>query len=134
MRQFDGMEHRLTSRTNVAIEAVVELHGGRRVRGTIRNVSLTGLYLEMPHEHAAAVHGVIKLAFPLPGSDGVGETETLAHWQGFIVRRDGGGVGAVFDSDVEEDWGGLAGLLGAVNPTASHDRQFLHRCLQYLIE
>jgi hypothetical protein len=139
MQKFDGMEHRLTTRSDVDIAAEVELNGGRPITGIIRNVSLTGVFVELSGvelsaRDAGAGHGMIRLTFPLSGRQVDDGADAVAQWQGFIVRRDERGVGAVFDSDLEEYWDGLAGLLGFGSPSRSRDREFLGRCFQHLTD
>lgn len=128
MRQMNALEHRLARRSDLHVDALVELNGGSATTGIIRNVSLTGIYVEMPREHRLPVHGTIRLQFALAGTRGGG----VAQWRGFLVRSDGRGIGAVFDSDVDEDWDGLAELLGSVDRGSSHDRHFLRMCLDHL--
>lgn len=129
MEQISALEHRLARRSDLHVDTLVELNGGSATPGIIRNVSLTGIYVEILREHRAGVHGTICLKFALPGTPGGG----VAQWRGFVVRSDERGIAAIFDSDHEEDWDGLAELLGSVDRWPSHDRHFLRMCLDHLI-
>jgi hypothetical protein len=103
------MERREGTRKPVKLAAMVEyLSGipGRKVTGRIRNVSLSGLYLEMPNADLAD-YARLRLIFE-PGGNGTGETRI---WNCFVVRVTHFGVGAMFENADPSDIDGLLDLL-----------------------
>ena len=103
------MERREGTRRSVNMGATVEyLSGvpGRKVTGRIRNVSLSGLYLEMPNADLAD-YARLRLIFG-PGGNGTGETRI---WNCFVVRLTDNGVGAMFENADPSAIDGLLDLL-----------------------
>jgi hypothetical protein len=103
------MERREGTRKPVNLGAMIEyLSGipGRKVTGRIRNVSLSGLYLEMPNADLSD-YARLRLIFG-PEKDGAGQTRI---WNCFVVRLTNTGVGAMFDNADPSDIDGLVDLL-----------------------
>jgi hypothetical protein len=103
------MERREGTRRSVNLGTMVEyLSGvpGRKVTGRIRNVSLSGLYVEMPN---ADVTDYSRLRLMLrPGGNDAGQART---WNCFVVRVTDAGVGAMFENADPSAIDGLLDLL-----------------------
>lgn len=106
------MEHRLATRRPADLEVTVEIGRTLVATGRIRNVSLTGVFVEMPTD---GVHGdaPVRLNFAMGG----GRTSRHCRWSGYVVRTVDVGIGAMFESDDREDEAGLRALLEMVEAT-----------------
>ena len=103
------MERREGARRAVNMGTMIEyLSGvpGRKVTGRVRNVSLSGLYLEMPNADLTD-YARLRLRFG-PGGNGAGETRI---WNCFVIRVADTGVGAMFENADPSAIDGLLDLL-----------------------
>ncbi|OOG28103.1 PilZ domain-containing protein [Thioalkalivibrio denitrificans] len=109
------MERREGARKPVNLGAMIEyLSGmpGRKVTGRIRDVSLSGLYLEMPSADLTS-YARLRLIFG-PDREDAGPTRI---WNCFVVRVTDTGVGAMFDN---ADPSAIDGLLDLLRDSSAH--------------
>jgi len=94
------------ARRPVDIHAMIEPLTDRfsdPVQGRIRDISLSGVYVEMPTE-AVAKYTRLRLSV----GTGEGNTGPTRNWQCYVVRTTDDGVGCMFD---DSDPGNIDGLL-----------------------
>lgn len=86
------MEHRLGARR--AVRAAVVLHppGAQPVTGLTREVSISGMFVEVPPQ-AFSGNAVVDVELTLPGG---AELRTY-RWQAMVIRQARDGVGLMFD-------------------------------------
>lgn len=108
------MEHRLATRRPANVEVSVEIGRALLATGRIRNVSLTGVFVEMQTD---GVHSdaPVRLTFATGGS----RDSRHCRWSGYVVRSVDDGIGAMFESDDREDEAGLRALLEMAEAAAS---------------
>jgi hypothetical protein len=101
------------ARKPVDIHATIEPVTGRScdsVKGRIRDISLSGVYVEMPTEDLAKY---VRLRLNIgSGGDNGGHTCT---WECYVVRTTQDGVGCMFD---DLDPGNIDGLLEILRDTS----------------
>lgn len=108
------MKKREGARRPVDIHAMIEPLTERLsdpVQGRIRDISLSGVYVEMPTE-ALAKYTRLRLSLG-SGSENPGPTR---NWECYVVRTTGDGVGCMFD---DSDPGNIDGLLEILRDLAA---------------
>lgn len=101
------MKNREGARRPVDIRATIEPVSGRRsgqpVKGRIRDISLSGVYVQMPIEH------VVKFSrLRLRIDTGKHHAGLMRTWECYVVRTTEDGVGCMFD---DQDPSNIHGLL-----------------------
>jgi hypothetical protein len=86
------MEHRCGNRHPLRTLVVLHTTGGIPVRGHTREVSISGMFVDVAPEHFSA-NSVIDIELTVPGTTGL----RRYRWQAMVVRRTGDGVGLMFD-------------------------------------
>ena len=86
------MEHRCGIRHAVRAPVILHVAGRAPVRAFTREVSISGMFIELPKATACG-HGVIEVEATLPASAGL----RTYRWQAMVIRRTDLGVGLMFD-------------------------------------
>ncbi|WKZ12041.1 MAG: PilZ domain-containing protein [Gammaproteobacteria bacterium] len=86
------MEHRLGTRRPVATAVTLHPPGGIPVAGRIREVSISGMFVETPPELFSG-NTVIGVELTLPGSTDL----RTYRWQAMVIRKASSGLGLMFD-------------------------------------
>ncbi len=86
------MEHRLGTRRPVAAAVTLHPPGGVPVAGRIREVSISGMFVEAPPELFAG-NSVVDVDLTLPGSTHL----RTYRWQAMVIRKAPNGLGLMFD-------------------------------------
>jgi hypothetical protein len=86
------MEHRLGTRRPVTAAVTLHPPGDGPVPGAIREVSISGMFVEAP-PHRFAGNSVIDVELTLPGST---DLRTF-RWQAMVIRKTATGLGLMFD-------------------------------------
>jgi len=88
---MSAMEHRCGERLSLSLPATIHTPDGERIGVILRNLSTGGAFVAVPADRAA-LRGVVKLAFHVPGKD----TEAFL-WRAWVVRQEVDGAGLMFD-------------------------------------
>ena len=100
------MEHRLASRRPVDVEVVVEIGATRVCVGRVRDVSLSGVFVEVFGVEVGA-DVPVRLTFVLPDAP----SSRSHRWHGYVVRSAQNGIGLIFESEEAVDLAGHEALL-----------------------
>ncbi len=100
------MEHRHGTRKTINIPTTAELSTGKVYTGYIKDISLGGIFIELPSGELWS-HAPITLAFTIQDGD---KSKTY-RWRGFITRIAEDGAGAMFESANPYEQAGLLALL-----------------------
>ncbi len=86
------MEHRCGNRHPLRTLVVLYAAGGAAVRGHTREVSISGMFVDVASAHFVT-NSVIDIELTVAGTSGL----RSYRWQAMVVRRTGEGVGLMFD-------------------------------------
>lgn len=102
------MEHRLCDRVESTIPAFVGTVSGVYARGTIRDVGIGGLFLDVPQKFRRNAYVTVTASL----ADERGEPRTV-RFQGFVTHVQPKGLGMMFSIIDDEVLAALHELLGA---------------------
>ncbi|MCC7329949.1 MAG: PilZ domain-containing protein [Gammaproteobacteria bacterium] len=88
-----GMEHRCGDRHPLRMAVLLRAGGCNPVAGITREISISGMFVEVPAQFFRD-HGVVELEASVPPSTG---GLRVYRWRALVVRRTGAGLGLMFN-------------------------------------